>query len=85
MSKRKNLEQYYQRLAKQFDDEKRWNKMRRFLEGFKPKYLIKIIEYHNLPCADTNQYRCLMKSLRESNLTYQNVWDAITSIKPIGK
>lgn len=66
---------------KQYEKRKRWEKFRKFLEGFKPKYLEIIVNYHHLPCADTRQYRCLMKSLRESKLNYQQIWEAIISKK----
>ncbi len=77
MNKKQHLEEYYLKVAQQFDNEKKWTKMQKFLEGFKPKYLEKIIKYHKLECSDYKQYRCLMKTLKESNLTYQNIWDAL--------
>jgi len=77
MNKKQRLEKYYQKKAIEFDNERKWNRMRKFLEGFKPKYLEKIIKYHQLPCVDIRQNRCLMKTLRESNLSYQNIWEAI--------
>lgn len=77
MNKKKRLEEYYRRKAQEFDEEQKWHKMRRFLTGFQPQYLEKIIKYHQLPCADIKQHRCQMKTLRESNLSYQNIWDAI--------
>jgi len=73
MNKKQKLAKYLQ----QFNQEIQWRKMQRFLEGFKPQYLEKIVKYHNLSCADIRQYRCLMKTLRESNLSYQNIWEAI--------
>ena len=45
-----------------------------FLEKFKTKDLQKIIHYHSLACANFSQRRSLLKSLRESNLNYQDVW-----------
>lgn len=65
------------KLLRKYEERLRWDKLRKFLEGFKPKYLVKIVQYHNLYCADLKQYRCLMKSLRKSNLNYQDIWRAI--------
>ena len=53
-----------------------WGRFQRFLDGFKLKYLQKIIKYHHLPCADIKQQRCIYKSIRESNLSREQIWEA---------
>jgi len=45
-----------------------------FLDGFTKQDLTKIIVYYQLACANRNQKRCLIKSIRESNLNYQSIW-----------
>ena len=54
-----------------------WGRFQRFLDGFKLKYLQKIIKYHQLTCADLKQQRCIYKSIREAKLNHQQVWEAI--------
>ena len=66
-----------EKLLRQYEERKRWERLQKFLWGFKPKYLVKIVNYHNLTCADTNQYRCLIKTLREYKLNYQQMWEAV--------
>ena len=54
-----------------------WERFKRFLDGFDPKYHKKIIQYHQLTCGDLRQKRSLYKSIREAKLNYQQVWEAI--------
>ena len=82
MNKRKRLENYYQRKTREFDKRQKWNRMRKYLEGFKPKYLQQIIKYHQLNCVDINQiasYLATVKcfTLREAKLNYQQIWSAV--------
>jgi hypothetical protein len=53
----------------------------RFINGFKDKQLLLICKYYNLIPADINQRRCLLKVIKKSNLTYQDIWTALINIK----
>ena len=55
----------------------KWGNVQRFLNGFKLKYLQKVIKYHHLTCADIKQQRCIYKSIRDAKLNHQEIWEAI--------
>lgn len=58
-------------------ERERQERLQRFLNGFKHNYLLKIVNYYNLNCADTNQLRCIYKSIKKSRLNYQDIWRAL--------
>lgn len=61
------------------DREQRKKKFERFLKGFNKGHLRKIVDYYGLGCADLHQERCLVKSIRDSGLQYQQVWTVLIS------
>ena len=67
----------YQKRLINYQEQQRWERFKRFLQGFKRPYVVKIVNYYSLPCADIRQQRCIYKTLREANLTYQHIWEAI--------
>jgi hypothetical protein len=53
----------------------------KFISKFKYKELVKIVKYYNLIPADINQRRCLLKVIKNSGLTTQQVWTALINTK----
>ena len=58
-------------------ERERWERFKQFLDGFKKPYLQKIVNYHNLTCADIKQQRCIYKSIRLAKLNSQDIWRAL--------
>ncbi|WP_066116311.1 hypothetical protein [Geminocystis sp. NIES-3709] len=52
-------------------------RLQKFLNGFKHNYLLKIVNYYNLNCADSRQLRCIYKSIKQAKLNYQDIWRAL--------
>ena len=67
----------YQKRLINYQEQQRWGSFKRFLQGFKFPYLVKIVNYYSLPCADIRQQRCIYKSIKEAKLTYQDIWRAV--------
>ncbi|WP_342596756.1 hypothetical protein VKI21_12535 [Cyanobacterium aponinum UTEX 3222] len=52
-------------------------RLNNFLLGFRIEHLQKVVLFYDLTCADWKQKRCLVKTIRESKLTYQQIWKPI--------
>jgi hypothetical protein len=53
----------------------------KFISKFKYKELVKIVKYYNLIPADIQQRRCLLKVIKNSGITTQQVWTALINTK----
>ncbi|WPF87337.1 hypothetical protein WEU38_10990 [Cyanobacterium aponinum AL20118] len=58
-------------------ERERQERLQRFLDGFKYNYLLKVVHYYDLNCADTRQLRCIYKSIKQAKLDYQDIWRAL--------
>ena len=65
----KKLQRYLTKKEKQ--------RKQRFLSYFDCQTLVTVVKYYKLTCADHRQKRCLCKSIRDSEINYQQIWRAI--------
>lgn len=63
----------YQQLVKESEK----NRRVKFLRGFNECSLEQIVKYYYLPCANFGSLRSLIKSIRDSELTYQQIWQPL--------